>query len=861
MGVSPIEVKPASQICWGTTARKGALPTSCLVILGGADRFSAIAKSSRRSFGPPHRPTKGSSLVDSSPPNSPTFFFLRLLESTAQPFVAVDTQYRFVLTNPAFEKLIGYCFDELREMTVIDLTPGHWRDAHLRHIERLQKEGRSVRFEKEYCRKDGSVVPVEVVFDVDRDEEGEIRNYFAFVTDITDRKAVENALKNSEKRFRELYDEAPFGYHEIDIEGRIVSINRTEAKLLGYAREEMLGRPIFDFVAEELRETARIAVREKMAGVRPLSTIERPYLTKDGRRLIVSIEEGYRLDSENRVIGLRSTVQDVSTKAQTERALVASERRARALFEGIEDVIFVHDYDGKILDANPAASRRLGYTREELLQMNTRDIDAPGFADGFGDRLEQQLEQGHTRFDGRHRAKDGREIPVEISTSKIRLEETDAILGVSRDISERIALETARRRLAEAELDNAQALASKNQDLSRSEARYRMLTEGSHDAVVVADRDGNITLFNPAAERTFGYASSEMTGQPISSLMPEALRGAHHAGLDRYVATRVPKVVGRTVELTGLRKNGETFPLELSLSAVESGGELQFIGSIRDQTERQRMRAMLVQSEKLASIGLLSAGVAHEINNPLAYVANNLAVLERDLKGVLSLVACYESIEPKLRAIEPEVIREVDEVSEDLDWPYVRTNLPRMLTRTREGVQRVANIVQNLRGLARTSPPKMEPALLVDLIAPALEMIQGRIRRRGVEIIQNHENPRRVACVASQISQVVLNLLVNAIQAIESNSEHGGKILVSSCPGSDYYRLEISDDGPGIDPDSLSRLFDPFFTTKPVGEGTGLGLSISHGIVTGHGGRIEVESQVGVGTTFRIFLPLAAAAS
>jgi len=800
--------------------------------------------------------------VDLSPPNSPTFSFSRLIESTAQPFAAADANFRFTLTNPAFERLTGFTAAELREMNVADLTPRRRREAIGRQAARLRGVGESIRFEQELSRKDGATVAVEVVLDFDRDEAGAVRGFFAFVTDISERKAVENALRESERRFRKLYDEAPFGYHEIDAEGRIVNINRTEAEILGYTREEMLGRPIFDFVAEEIRESAKAAVREKVARLRPLSTIERPYMTKDGRRLIVSIQEGYRLDGQNRVIGLRSTVRDVSARVQTEQALVASERRARALFEGIDDVVIVHDHEGRILDANPAALRRFGYTRDELLRLSTRDVDAPGFAEGFEERLEQQLEQGNVRFEGRHITKDGRVIPVEMSTSKIRLENTDAILALSRDISDRKALEATRRQLADAELANARTLASKNRDLSRSEARYRMLTEGSHDAVVVADVEGRITLFNPAAERTFGYKSEEMVGRHISNLMPEALRGAHQVGIERYVATRVPRVVGRTVELTGLRKDGDSFPLELSLSAVESGGELQFIGSIRDQTERQRMRAMLVQSEKLASIGLLSAGVAHEINNPLAYVANNLAVLERDLKGVLSLVACYEAAEPKLKEVDPAALAQVEEISEDLDWPYVRSNLPRMLTRTREGVQRVANIVQNLRGLARTSPPKMEPALLVDLIAPALEMIQGRIRRRGVEVVQDHKNPRRVPCVASQISQVVLNLLVNAVQAIESgHAEHGGRITVSSCPGSDYYALEIKDDGPGIDPDSLPRLFDPFFTTKPVGEGTGLGLSISHGIVTGHGGRIEVESNIGVGTTFRILLPLGAAAT
>ena len=641
-----------------------------------------------------------------------------MLESTTQPFVAVDRDFRIVLTNPAFEELTGFTADELSQKTIIELTPGPWRDANDRIVAGLRSGGRSVRYEKEYFRKDGSVVPVEIVLDVDRDDNGEVRGFFAFVSDITERKAVASALIESERRFRNLYDEAPFGYHEIDTEGRIVSINQTECQMLGYEREEMLGRPIFEFIDEDKREVARTAVREKVAQTRPLQTIERPYRTKDGRLLIVSISERYHRDDTGQVVGLRSTIQDVSARVRTEQALIASERRARALLEGIEDVVIVHDFDGRILDANPAALLRFGYTREELLQLNTRQVDAPDFARGYEDRLEEQVEHGRARFEGRHITRDGRIIPVEMTTSKIRLEDSDAILALSRDITERKALEATRRQLAEAELANARALAAKNEDLSRSEARYRMLTEGSHDAVIVADRDGIITLFNPAAVRTFGYPADQMVGRPIRDLMPEALRDAHEHGLHRFVATRVPHVVGRTVELTGLRKNGESFPLELSLSAVESGGELQFIGSIRDQTERQRMRAMLVQSEKLASIGLLSAGVAHEINNPLAYVANNLAVLERDLKGVLALIESYEAIEPKLRAADPTAFERVEEVSEDLDWDYVRSNLPRMLNRTREGVQRVANIVQNLRGLARTAPPKMEPALLADMIAP-----------------------------------------------------------------------------------------------------------------------------------------------
>jgi two-component system, NtrC family, sensor kinase len=781
------------------------------------------------------------------PVDAQTWFFFRLLESAAQPFVAIDLNLRFVLVNPAFAELTGYSAEELSELRVEDITPDRWKAQGLKALDRLNSTGKSVRYEKEYRRKDGSLIAVEACVDVDRDESGRIRGYFSFITDASERKRAEQALRESEEEFRRLYDEAPFGYHDIDAQGRIVNLNRTECEILGYSREEMIGRPIVDFVAEDQREAARIAIEEKLRGDRPLVTIERPYTARDGRRLILAIEERFRHNADGRIVGLRSTMQDVTARKQTEAALVASERRARALFDGIEDIVFVHDLEGRILDANPAACRRLGYSRDEFLRLRTSDLDDSEFAAGFSERLKNQLERRHVAFEGRHRTKDGVLIPVDISTSLIQLEDQIAVLAVCRDITERKALEEARRQFADAESRNAREIEAKNRDLSRSEARYRRLTEGAHDAIIVADRDGRITLFNPAAERTFGYSSDEVIGRPLADLIPMSVHDANG----------VAPLVGKTVELEGRRKDREKFPLELSLGALEWEGETQYIGSIRDQSERQRMRAMLVQTEKLASIGLLSAGVAHEINNPLAYVGNNLAVLERDFKGVLAMMDCYERAHPGLEMTDPECLRKIEELSDDLDWTYVRTNLARMLARTREGVQRVANIVQNLRGLARTSPPKLEAVLIPDLIAPALEMVQGRIRRRGVEVIQNHQSPRRVMCVAPQISQVMLNLLVNAIQAIEtSGREEGGRIEVNTRAVGEYYVIEVADDGCGIEPDSIHRLFDPFFTTKPVGEGTGLGLSISHGIVTGHGGKIEVESSPGVGTRFRVLLPL-----
>lgn len=769
-----------------------------------------------------------------------------LLEESTQPFMGLDPEGRLKSVNQAMAKLLGRSASDLLGQPFSEWTAPCQGGIVLESLQRVLGTRSAQLFEITLVRSDGREVPVEVALEPDG-EPGH-SGYFAFVHDLTDHKLVECALRESEERFRRLYDEAPVGYHEVDTEGRIVSINKTECDMLGYALDELIGRSVFEVIAEESREVARKAFPEKVAGRLPLRPFERTIMTRDGRALILAFEERHKHDQKGNVNGLRTTVRDVTDKKRAEAALLISERRARALFQGMEEAVFVHDVEGRILDANPAASRLLGYSREELLAMTTQQIDAPDFAAGYAGRLAKQFDVGHLAIEGKHRTKDGRTLPVEINTSTIQLDDQKAVLAVIRDISERRALEDARQALASAREANALEIASKNAALTLSEARYRQLTEGCLDGVVAADRGGFVTLFNPAAGRIFGYREDEILGGHLALLMPEAFKGFQET------ADGPSPLVGRTVEVVGRRKGGADFPIELSLSAVKVGGETQYVASLRDQTERQRMRAVLAQSEKLASIGLLSAGVAHEINNPLAYVGNNLAVLERDLAGVRDMIAGYE----RLRTFAPaELLAEVDTLVEAVDWPYVRENLPRMLSRTREGVQRVANIVSNLRSLARTAPTKMEDVAVADLLDNALEMLRGRLRRHHIEVQVDLEDSPRLVCVATQISQVFLNLLVNATQAVESaGRQAGGTIRVHAVRVGPMLVVSVTDDGVGIPVEDVSRLFDPFFTTKSVGEGTGLGLAICHGIVSGHGGRIEVESLPGTGTSFRVVLPI-----
>ncbi len=276
--------------------------------------------------------------------------------------------------------------------------------------------------------------------------------------------------------------------------------------------------------------------------------------------------------------------------------------------------------------------------------------------------------------------------------------------------------------------------------------------------------------------------------------------------------------------------------------------------------ERHEMRARVVQSEKLASLGMLSAGVAHEINNPLAYIANNLAVLERDVRFLLGVQGLYEQGHAELEAARPELIRQVASLSDECDLAYVKENLGKLIKSTRQGVKRVADIVQNLRGFARLDQAAVDQADVHEAIRTALEMIRGRLDRRGITIEEDFGEIPRVVASPAQLNQVFLNLLVNALQAIEVTHRADGRITITTSAEDGDVVVEVADNGCGIPVEALPQIFDPFFTTKEIGDGTGLGLSITHGMVQDHGGRLEVESEPGHGTRFRVFLTVEEAA-
>jgi signal transduction histidine kinase len=273
-----------------------------------------------------------------------------------------------------------------------------------------------------------------------------------------------------------------------------------------------------------------------------------------------------------------------------------------------------------------------------------------------------------------------------------------------------------------------------------------------------------------------------------------------------------------------------------------------------DRSNLARAQSQLLQSEKLAAIGQLAAGVAHEINNPVGFVSSNLGTLKRYVDSLFEALAAYEASEGELH---DETRNALTELKQRIDLAFLREDVGTLIAESTQGLQRVTRIVQDLKDFSHMDESQMQWANLERGLDSTLNVVANELKYKA-EVVKEYGGVPEVECIASQINQVFMNLLVNAAQAIQ---ERGRITIRTALEGDTHVRVEIADTGSGIRPEHLKRIFDPFFTTRPVGKGTGLGLSLAYGIIQKHGGSIDVSSEPGVGSTFRITLPIHAAAA
>ncbi len=430
---------------------------------------------------------------------------------------------------------------------------------------------------------------------------------------------------------------------------------------------------------------------------------------------------------------------------------------------------------------------------------------------------------------------------------------------------------------------NLEAVAAerRQKELRETEVFYHTLVETLPQHVLRKDLEGRFTFANQRLCAELGRSLEEIRGKTDFDFWPRELAEKYRRD-DRQVieSGQVLDVVEEHVT-----PQGETLYVQVMKTPLFShdGKPIGIQGIFWDVTKRFRAEEQLkeqnvmlrklasseheahetlesaqtrmVHTEKMASLGQLVTGVAHEINNPLSFVSNNVAVLERDLNDLLDLIELYRQGDADLEKAQPDLIEKVNDLAKRIDLNYSLSNLPCLIERTREGLRRIERIVKELRLFARVDESDWNEVDLNPGIESTINIIKGNACKKGVRIVMDLGALPTIRCRLARIQQVIINLLTNAIDACAAET---GMVTVhtETEPEAMGIRIDIQDNGHGIDAANRERIFDPFFTTKPVGQGTGLGLSISYGIIEEHDGRIEVQSSPGEGARFTIHLPI-----
>ena len=484
----------------------------------------------------------------------------------------------------------------------------------------------------------------------------------------------------------------------------------------------------------------------------------------------------------------------------------------RAVVEAALDAIVVIDRDGRVRSVNAATERIFGYSAAELTGRNVRMLMPEPYAGEHDDYLANYLRTGEKKIIGigrevAGRRKDGSTFPMDLSVGEAKVAGEAIFVGIIRDISERKAAEAAQR---------------------ESELRLRSLLDTVPDGIVVIDDRGMIQSFSPAAERLFGYASAEIAGHNVSILMPSPYREGHDSYLDRYLRTGERRIIGIGRVVVGLRKGGETFPMELQVSEFGSAGKRFFTGFVRDLTEQQAakrriqdLQAELLHTSRLSVMGQMASTMAHELNQPLTAVMNYLE-------------AARHLLESGSQSAE---------------------RIGGLMSRAVAQAERAGDVIRQLRQFVRKGETDHRAESLNTLVeeALALALVGARLSGVRVTLALDHSLPP-VLVDAVQVQQVVLNLVRNAIEAMEAGERRELSITTRVTASANMAEVTVADSGPGIAPEIADRLFQPFVTTKE--NGMGLGLSICREIVEAHQGRLSVAPAPSGGAVFRLTLPM-----
>jgi PAS domain S-box-containing protein len=669
------------------------------------------------------------------------------------------------------------------------------------------RDGKSHISERKTVLPSGEVIFWENTASPIRDVEGRIVACLEISKNITERKQTEEALRQSEERYRTVLEEMEESYYEVDIAGNFTFLNDAMCHQLGYSREELTRMNYRAITPLENIKKVFSTYNQVYRTGEPFTSVSIERIRKDGTRLSAESSIFPLRNDRGEIIGFRGIARDVTERMQMIEALRRSEERYRTVLEQMEEAYYEIDLAGNFTFFNDAMCRQLGYSREELMGMNYRVYTPKEDVQHMYKAFNQIYRTGKPSvgLTAERIRKDGVRIFAEISTFPSRNESGEIIgfRGIIHDITERTQMLEA---------------------LKQSEERYRTILEDMEDSYFEVDFAGNLTFANDSTCRHLRYSRKELIGLNYKDFTAAEDAEIVYKTFNKVYRTGKP-IHGLTWKV--VRKGiGEGFAEATIFPLRNERGEIVgFRGVGRDITERKQAEEEKRQMEqkaqlasRLASVGELASGVAHEINNPLTGVIGYAHLL--------------------------------------LDRNDIPEDIKHDLKIISEGGQRVAGIVKKLLTFARQQKPEQKFTDINEIISTTLDLRAYELASNNIKVdFQPARDLPMTVVDPGQLQQVFLNLIINA--ETEMKLTHGkGKLSIKTEHIDNIIRTSFKDNGPGIAKENLERIFNPFFTTREVGQGTGLGLNLCHGIITEHKGRIWAESKLGKGATFFVELPI-----
>jgi len=627
-------------------------------------------------------------------------------------------------------------------------------------------------------------------------EGGRVEHY----TDITAIKKVENDLQDSDQKFRAIFDNTFQFIGLLEPDGTLIESNKGSLEFANIKYSDVINKPYWEtpWWSHSVPLQKLLQKSIKHASQDNFVRFDATHIKQDGSLAYVDISLTPVKDKDGNVIFIIPEGRDI-----TELKIV--EETVHKLSQAIQQsnvIVVITDLEGNIEYINPRFCKSTGYEYNEVIGQNPRMLKSGETSDENYRELWKTITSGNEWKGEFHNKKKSGELYWEnASISPIRDAEGNIInfLGIKEDITDKKRAEQA---------------------LLFSEERFRAISSTASDAIIMSDNDGIISYWNHAAEITFGYSADEAMGRKLYEIcIPEKYHAAYMKGFDKFKDSGQGDLIGKTTEAEAIRKDGTEFPVEISISSVKLNNKWCAIAIIRDISERLKSEEQLRISYKMASLGRLTAGVFHEVLNPVNIISSHIQLLLMDAE-------------------------EGSRTEEDLKS-------------VQEEIKRIVKISDSLLRFSRKGGTGFEEIEMNNLLESTISLLEPDMKLEEVVFFRKFDEClQHITASKDQLRQVFLNLFTNARDAMPG----GGTITVSTknITGGEtpFVRVKVSDTGCGIEKSKMHKIFDPFFTTKIEGKGTGLGLSTSYGIIEDHGGAMSAESEVGKGTTFIIDLPI-----